>query len=329
MNAISRRQLLTGAAGLALLPCATRAQTPARPWPRDTVRLMVPGPAGGPIDLLCRQIADRLGPLLGAKVIVDNRAGAAGLIGAKALAGVPPDGSMIGYLHAGHLTLQAMGAKIDMANEFIPVVGRYSASHFVIAVNSASPHRTLAELIRAIQANPGKLTFGTGGQGSPGHLVVEKLRERLPTLEMVHVPYKGAIEAVNSLVGKDLDFVSGLMSAVAPQVASGRLRALAVSGELRSPLLPQVPTVAESGYPGFSHSSWGGIYLPAKTPAPLVDTLRAALRQVEAQPDLLAFIASTGSEFLPTETPEAFAAYFKQALASEAVLVKKLGLSLQ
>jgi len=329
MKAVTRRRLLTGAAGLALLPGALRAQTPARPWPRDTLRLMVPGPAGGPIDILCRQIADRLSPLLGTKVIVDNRAGAAGLIGAKALANAPADGSMMGYLHAGHVTIQAMGAKIDMTNEFIPVVGRYSASHFVIAVNSASPYRTLADLIRAIQANPGKLTFGTGGQGSPGHLVVEKLRERLQSIEMIHVPYKGAIEAVNSLVAKDLDFVSGLMSAVAPQVASGRLRALAVSGELRSALLPQVPTVAESGYPGFSHSSWGGIYLPAKTSAQLVDALRVALRQIETQPELRTFVESTGSEFLPTETPEAFAAYFKQALAAEAVLVKKLGLSLQ
>jgi tripartite-type tricarboxylate transporter receptor subunit TctC len=320
---------LTGSACALLLPRATLAQGTVRPWPVDTVRLIVPAPAGGAVDLFVRQVTDQLAPLLGVKVVLDNRAGAGGLVGARALASAPPDGSAFGYAHGGLVTLQAMGAKLDLVSEFVPAVARFSVSQFVIAVHAQSPWRTFDDLLRAAQAAPGKLSFGSGGQGTPGHLLVEMLRARLPGLVVNHVPYKGAVEAVGGVIAKDLDFVSGLISAVAPQVASGRLRALAVSGEARSPLLPQVATLAESGLPGFSHVSWGGIWAPAKTPAPLLQTMANALQQIAAMPDFKAFVASIGSEMHPPESASAFEAYLKGALATEAALVAKLGLKLQ
>jgi tripartite-type tricarboxylate transporter receptor subunit TctC len=326
----TRRQLLCGAAAVAAaaLPAVVRAQA-ARTWPVDTLRLMVPAPAGGGVDILCRQLAERLAPLLGASVVVENKPGAGGLLGARALAGSPADGSSIGYLHAGHLTVQAMGGKLDLAGEFTPVVGRFSASQFVIAVATEAPQQTLADLVKAALAKPGQLTYGSGGQGTPAHLVVEKLRMAVPGLDLVHVPFKGAVEAVNTLLGRNLDFVAGLMSAVLPHVRTGRVRALAVTGEQRSPLLPAVPTLIESGYPGLSHTSWGGLFGPAKLPPVVVATLRAALQRVAAQPDFQSFVTSTGSELLPAEGAAEFNAYLKAALTSETALVNRLGLKLQ
>ena len=330
MRKIDRRQLLgvlAGAVASTPQPISVKAQsTPA--WPVNTVKLMAPVPAGGGVDVLCRRIADRMGAHLGVNVVVENKAGAGGLVGAQALAAAPADGSNIGYLHAGHLTLQAMGAKIDLTRDFVPLAGRFSVSQFVIAVNAESPYKTLPDLIRAIQAQPGKLNFGSGGIGTPGHMTFESLRLRVPGLNAVYVPYKGAIEAVNAVAAKNLDFVSGLMSAVLTQVRAGRLRALAVSGSARSQLLPEVPTIAESGYPGFSLVSWGGIYAPPRLPAELAATLRGVLARIATEPEFKAFMVSQGSEPSPAETPEAFATYYQAALVRETELVNKLGLKM-
>ena len=326
---LSRRRLLALGAAAASMPSLTLAQAPARNWPVDTLRLMVPAPAGGGVDILCRQLADRLAPLLGVNVVIENKPGAGGLLGARALAGSPADGASIGYLHAGHLTVQAMGGKLDLATEFTPVVGRFSASQFVICVVTEAPQQTLADLVKAALAKPGHLTYGSGGQGTPAHLVVEKLRMAVPGLDLVHVPFKGAVEAVNTLLGRNLDFVAGLMSAVLPHVRTGRVRALAVTGEQRSALMPTVPTLIESGYAGLSHTSWGGIYGPARLPPALAASLRTALQRVAAQPDFQTFVTSTGSELLPAEGSAEFNAYLKAALTSETALVNRLGMKLQ
>ncbi|MBL8384292.1 MAG: tripartite tricarboxylate transporter substrate binding protein, partial [Burkholderiales bacterium] len=302
-----RRRAMAGLAGMVaagMLPAAARAQT-AR-WPVGTIRFMAPVPPGGGVDVLSRRIADRLAAHLGVNVVVENRSGAGGMVGAQALAAAAADGSNLGYLHAGHLTLQAMGAKIDLTRDFVPVVGRYSASQFVIAVHVDAPYKTLADLIRAIQAQPGKLNYGSGGIGTPGHMTFETLRLRIPGLDAQYVPFKGAIDAVNALAAKNLDFVSGLLSAVLTQLRAGRLRALGVSGATRSPLLPDVPTIAEAGYPGFSLVSWGGIYAPPRLPDALTAQLRATLAKIAAEPEFKSFLEAQGSEPQPSETPEAF-----------------------
>ncbi len=329
MHGRHRRALLgaIGGFGASLcVPSALRAQTTG--WPVGTIKFMAPVPPGGGVDALCRRIGDRMATLLGVNVVVENRSGAGGLVGAQALAASASDGSNIGYLHAGHLTLQAMGAKIDLTRDFVPVAGRFSASQFVIAVNVESPYKTLPDLMKAIQTQPGKLNYGSGGVGTPGHMTFESLRLRVPGLDAVYVPYKGAIEAVNAVAAKQLDFVSGLMAAVLTQVRAGRLRALAVSGSTRSSILPDVPTIAESGYPGFSLVSWGGVYAPPRFPAALANTLRGVLARIAEEPEFKAFMANTGSEVLPAETPEAFGTYYQAALVRETELVGKLGLKL-
>lgn len=331
MGRIDRRQLLRGLAGVvssAWLPAGNQSQAAATTWPVNTIKFMAPVPAGGGVDALCRRIADRMGALLGVNVVVENKAGAGGLVGAQALAAAAPDGSNIGYLHAGHLTLQAMGAKIDLVRDFLPLAGRFSMSQFVIAVNAESSYKTLPDLIRTIQAQPGKLNFGSGGIGTPGHMTFESLRLRVAGLNAVYVPYKGAIEAVNAVAAHNLDFVSGLMSAVLTQVRAGRLRALAVSGSARSPLLPAVPTIAESGYPGFSLVSWGGIYAPPRLAAELALTLRGVLARIAAEPDFRAYMLAQGSEPIAAETPAAFTGYYQAALVGETELVNKLGLKM-
>jgi len=329
MTSQTKRALLRAAvaAGTTLaLPASMRAQTTS--WPVGTIKFMAPVPPGGGVDLLCRRIGDRIAALLGVNVVVENRSGAGGLVGAQALAAAAPDGSSIGYLHAGHLTLEAIGGKLNLPRDFVTLFGRYTASQFVIAVNVSSTYGTLADLVQAIQTQPGKLNYGSGGIGSPGHMTFETLRLRVPALDAVFVPYKGAIEAVNAVAAKQLDFVSGLMAAVAPQVRAGRLRALAVSGSNRSPLLPDVPTIAESGYPGFSLVSWGGVYAPSRFPPSLAVTMRGVLARIAEEPEFKTFLASSGTESLPAETPEAFATYYQAALARETELVKKLGIKL-
>ncbi|WP_305807193.1 tripartite tricarboxylate transporter substrate binding protein, partial [Stenotrophomonas sp. YIM B06876] len=196
---------------------------------------------------------------VGVPVIVQNTAGAAGLIGSKAIAMAAPDGGTFGYVHSGIVTLQAMGAKIDMLKDFAPVAPRIQASSFLILVNSGSPYRSLQELIAAMKADPQKLSCGTTGPGSPEYMIFERLVKAVPGIGAVNVPFKGAIEGVAALMGKQIDFMVGLTSTARGTVESGKLRALANPGVRRSRLFPDVPTVAEAGVPGFAHSTWGGV----------------------------------------------------------------------
>ncbi|MFN0162767.1 MAG: Bug family tripartite tricarboxylate transporter substrate binding protein [Burkholderiales bacterium] len=325
----SRRRALATMAGLGLAASSRLgAQSPTAKWPVGTVRFIVPAPPGGGVDAFCRRLGDRLAAHLGTNVVIDNRSGAGGMIGAQALNTAVADGSNIGYLHYGHMTLQAMGAKIDLSRDFTPLVPRFSVSQFVIAVHAEAPYKTLSDLTRAILAQPGKLNWGSGGIGTPGQMTFESLRLRTPGLDAQYVPYKGAIDAANAVAAKNLDFVSGLVSAVLPHLKGGRLRGLGVSGATRSAQLPDVPTIAEGGFPGFSLVSWGGIYAPPRLPAELAATLRATLTRIGTEPEFRSFLEAMSSEIHATDTPEGFAAYFKTALARETELVKKLDLKL-
>ena len=151
-------------------------------WPVDTLKILIPAPAGGGVDVFCRKVGERLATHLGITVVPDNKAGAAGLLGTKALAGAPPDGITIGFIHSGLVSVQAMGGKLDLVNEFRPVVARFNESAFVVAVNAESKYRSFGDLMKDILAQPGKLNYGTGGQGSPAHMVFEGLKVKVPGL---------------------------------------------------------------------------------------------------------------------------------------------------
>ena len=304
-----------------------QSATPATPkWPVDTLKIIIPAPAGGGVDQLCRKVGEKLAVHLNIKVIPDNKPGASGLLGAKALASAAPDGGTIGLIHSGMVSVQAMGSKLDLINEFRPVVGRFNESQFIVAVNAESKYHSFLELLKDIAAQPGKLNYGTGGQGSPAQMVFERLKEKQAGLSAQDVPFKGAIDSVNALLGKDIDFLIGVMSTVLVQVKSGRLRALAVTGSKRSALMPEVPTIAESGFSGFSYVAWGGFFGPAKLPDRLASTLQEVFAKMVKEPDFMQLVAVSGSQTSAYESTAEFLAFLRESIASETAVMTRLGL---
>lgn len=328
---LTRRALLaqagqgTTAAALLAVPGLSLAQSNPN-WPVDTLKIMVPAPAGGGVDIYCRKTGERLAAHLGIAVVIDNKAGAGGLLGAKALSASAPDGSSIGFIHSGLVSVQAMGGKLDLLAEFRPIVGRYNESQFIVAVHADSKYRTFGDLMKDIAANPGKLNYGTGGLGSPAHIAFENLRAKVGNLQAQDVPFKGAIDGVNALLAKDLDFMLGVLSTVQVQVKTGRLRALAVTGATRSQQLPDVPTIAESGVPGFSHVSWSGFFAPSRMPDRLVANLQGVLAKMAKETDYLQFIAANGGQIPPVETAAEFQAFLRESITRETAVMAKLGL---
>ena len=325
MPSFSRRRL--GLAGLlALFGTQSRAfaQTQVT-WPANPIKLIVPAPAGGGVDSLCRQLADKLTPLLGTRIIVENKAGAGGLIGAKAIAAAPADGYTIGYLHSGIATLQAMSGRIDLLKEFSPV-SKLTSSSFVVAVHPDAPHRQLADLVKAMLAAPGRLTYGSGGIGSPAHLAFEHLRARTPGLDAVHVPFKGAIESANAVAGRELDCAIVLLTTALPLLQANRLRALAITTPRRSPRIPEVPTMAQSGIAGYEFDAWGGLFLPARTPDAIVARMHAAVQKIGTDAGFLAFVDGSGAILDLSPSPAAFREFTSATIVRESRIVDTLGL---
>ncbi|RPH40595.1 MAG: tripartite tricarboxylate transporter substrate binding protein [Burkholderiales bacterium] len=321
-----RRTLSLGLAGIAAaaasgLPAGARAQA----WPARPVKIIVPYPAGGGPDATVRRIAEKLAGMLGQPVLTENRPGAAAMIGAKAVATAAPDGYTLGYLSSSHATLQAITGRIDLEKEFAPIA-MIGLSPFVAVVNASSPHATLKSFIDAALAQPGKLTYASAGVGSPAHIAVERLRERVPGLDLLHVPFKGAVESANAIIGGQIDFSISLLAACLPHFRSGRLKPLGLTTPERMALLPGVPTLVEAGVPGYRFDAWGGFVAPAGTPPEIVARLFAAIDKATADPDYLAFVDSTGGQRRMSASPQAFAREIRETLASEQQTVARLGL---
>jgi tripartite-type tricarboxylate transporter receptor subunit TctC len=326
MTDTTRRTLSIGLAGAAAatalgLTGAARAQA----WPSRPLKIIVPYPAGGGPDTTVRRIAEKLSATLGQPVLTENRPGAAAVIGAKAVASAPPDGYTLGYLSSSHATVQAIGARLDLEREFAPIA-MIGLSPFVAVVNPASPYPTLKAFIDAARAQPGRLTYASAGVGSPAHIAVERLRERVPGLDLVHVPFKGAVESANAIIGGQIDFSISLLAACLPHFASARLKPLALTTQERMAILPAVPTMAEAGVAGYRFDAWGGFVAPAGTPADIVARLFAAIDKATAEPDYLAFVDSTGGQRRMSASPQAFAREIRETLAAERETVVRLGL---
>ncbi|CAN7776316.1 tripartite tricarboxylate transporter substrate binding protein [Cupriavidus necator] len=319
-----RRQIL---GGLALAPFILSARAAQGTWPSRPVRIIVPLPAGGGVDVFVRALSERLSAALGQAVIVDNKPGAGGLLGAKALAQAPRDGLTLGYITTGQVTLEAMGGRLDLLKELRPVA-RLSYSPFVVVVRADSPHKTLGELIAAVKASPGKLSFGSSGIGSPPQFAVEDLNEQLGSFKAVHVPYKGAIEVANAIIGGEVDFTIGLLGTMAPLIAGGKLRALAVTSHARVAALPNVPTMNEAGVPGFALEPWGGLAVPAGTPDAVVARLNEVLPGILDAPAMKELFARQGavSAYLGAND---FTAQIVRQLEKERAVVKRLGMTAQ
>ena len=310
----TRRQTLA-----ALLGAGMAAKTRAQTWPSKPLHLLVGYSAGGAVDIIARAIAQPLQAALGQPVIVENRPGAGTNIANRALIESAPDG------HTLMLVANAIAANpslyqpppYDLARDVTPIslVGRVPV---VIAVNPGSELTSIGKLVALAKARPGSINYGTPGNGSTPHLAVA-LFERVAGIQLMHVPYKGGAGAINDTLAGHIPAVAVNALEVLPQARAGKLRVLAVMSAARSPIFPDVPTLAESGWPGFEASVWYGFIGPAGLPAPVVARLHAEVQRALALPEVRERLASAGGEVLPGPV-ERFAAL----LASERARYDKL-----
>jgi len=275
------RTAMAAGAACATGPSLVRAQDAANPLSQKSIRLVVPFPAGGPTDIVARPLAQLLGEALGASVIIDNRGGAGGSVGADAVAKAAPNGLTLLMATVGtHAINPALYRKLpyDAVRDFTPIA-LVAAAPVAIVVHPSLPADSLAALVALCKASPGKLTYGTAGNGTPGHLTGVMFRSAAG-IDIQHVPYKGSAPAVTDLLGGQIQMMFDPLQSVLPHIESGRLRALGVSGAARAAVLPQLPSVAESGYPGFESTAWWAVYAPANLPAPLTALLAAEVEKI-------------------------------------------------
>lgn len=271
------------------------AQSADSAFPVRPIRLIVPYPPGGSTDPAARLIASEIGPRLGQSVVVENRAGAAGAIGTEAAARAAPDGYTL-LLHTSVISTDPTlkkNAPYDVKRDLAPVTLAVTGPYLLV-VNPGLPVRTVGELIAYAKANPGKLSFGSAGQGSSGHLIGE-LFKKAAGIEMVHVPYKGGGPSIVGLVGNEVQLVFDTFSGSRTLAESGKLRAIAVTSASRSGLMPEVPTVSESGLKDFSAVYWLGVFAPAKTPAAIIDRIHGSIKQALDNPSVRSRMLEQGN----------------------------------
>lgn len=325
----TRRTLTLAAASalglLALTPLAAQAQA----FPTKAITIVVPFSAGGTTDILARVLGQFISKDLGQPVIIDNRAGAGGNIGTQLVARAAPDGYTILMGTVGtHAINQSLYPKLafDPIKDFAPLT-RVALVPNLLVANPAQPFKTVKELMAYAKANPGKVTFGSSGSGTSIHLSGE-LFKQMAGVDLQHVAYKGSAPAVNDLLGNHIAIMFDNMPSAISHVKAGKLRPLAVTTAQRSPALPDVPTVAEAGVPGYEATSWFGLLAPAKTPAPVVAKLNAAILKALADPDVKNKLLEQGAE--PAgETPAQFAAFIASETVKWGKIVKQSGATAQ
>jgi len=315
---------------LALVSCLVALigfgeQSAAQTFPAKPVKLVVPFPPGGPLDAVGRAIADKLSQMWNQPVVVDNKPGAGGNIGADFVAKSPPDGYTVVM---GALSTHAVNPSLypalpyDAVKDFAPIT-LVAVTPNVLVVNPSLPVDSVKELIAYAKANPGKLSFGSGSTGSAGHLAGELFKVDTG-VDMVHVPYKGGAPAMQALLAGDTQLMFDNLANSMPQVKAGKLRALAVTTSQRSKLVPELPTMAEAGVPGFDISTWFGLLAPAGTPAAVIAKWNADVTRILEAPEMRERLAAQGAEAVPT-TPPQFGAFIAAELAKYARIVKASG----
>jgi tripartite-type tricarboxylate transporter receptor subunit TctC len=303
--------------------CVDAAAYPDRP-----LRLIVPSAAGGGPDTVARLVAGEFVKQMGQQVVVDNRPGGAFVIGMDAIAKATPDGYTIGYASVGPLAIsRSLMPKLPYdPDKDLQAIGQVGMSQCIIGVSLSAPFRTVSEMIDYAKKNPGKLTHGSSGNGSVDHLSAELFKMMAGT-QMVHVPYKTSAQAVTELIAGQVNLMFANLPSIWTQVRSGKVRAIAVTGPKRSPGFPELPTVAESGVPGYEAVSWGGIVAPAGMPRAIVARLNAAVNAAIATPNFKEKYGAIGNEPLGG-TAEEFAAFIKQESAKWARVIKHVGAKL-
>jgi tripartite-type tricarboxylate transporter receptor subunit TctC len=311
----------------ALIPSLLIAAAPAAQaaYPDKPIKLIVPFTAGGPTDAMARMVGEHLASALGQPVIVDNRGGAGGTIATEAAASAAPDGYTLFFATTGTMAINPSlyrNFKVNPAKAFEPI-GPVASTQNVLVVTPALKVNSLSELLALARQKPGMLTFGSAGNGSSNHISGELLKS-VAKVDLAHVPYKGSAQALTDLLGGQISMMFDTVSNQVQYIASGKVKPLGVTGKARSEALPNVPTIAEAGLPGYEVTIWFGLAAPAKTPADVVATLNRQLEQVMARPDVKARLAALGAEPM-TGTPQSFASLIEADGAKWGALVKASG----
>ncbi len=310
---------------LAALVFALALPALAQPYPSKPVRMVVPFPAGGIADVYARLIGARVSEQWGQPVIVENRTGAGGNIGADAVAKSPPDGySLVMSALGPHAVNVSLFSKMpyDPVRDFAAVILVLEAEGLLV-VHPSLPVHSVGELVSYARANPGKVTFASAGMGTASHLAGE-LFKSMAKVDMVHVPYKGNVPAISDLLSGQTSLIFATMPTVLPFTKQGRLRPLATIGATRSAAAPELPTVAEAGLPGFEVNNWIGLFAPAGTPPEIVRRWNAEVTRIMQSPEIQARLPVEGARFSPN-TPEQFSAFVKNEIAKWAPIVKASG----
>lgn len=328
MKFSSRRLLLSiglglaGLAGLATLPAVAQDKYPSRP-----ITMVVPFPPGGSVDIMARQYSEPLSRVLGVPIVVENRPGAGGSVGAQYVARAKADGyTLVVSSQSSHLANPLTQPQVgyDPVKDFenIAILGRLPNA---LVVHSSLPFKTFKEFIDYAKKNPGKLNYGSGGVGSMGQLNVEMLKASTGAFT-THIPYRGGTPLITAVLGNEVQFILDNLVIMLPHIQAGKVRALAVANDQRLPQLPDVPTLAEVGYPQLNLTSWIGIAAPAGTPDAAVQTLHKAVRQVAASPAMIANLKDRG--VIPPEemTPAAFEKMMAERMVKFGDVVKRAGI---
>jgi tripartite-type tricarboxylate transporter receptor subunit TctC len=321
--ALSRRKFQAGLAAAALLP-----QSAFAAYPERAVRLIVPFAAGGAVDAVARVLGKALSSNLGASVVIDNRGGAGGIVGMEAAAHASPDGYTLLLSHSGFAAMPGLYRDLpfDPARDFAGVITAASGA-YVLVVSARAPFASTAELVAFAKSHPGQVTYASAGAGSTIHLASEFFK-RQAGIDLLHVPYKGAAPALTDLLGGQVDMMFAPAVASLPLAAAGKLKALTVTSARRSALAPDLPTVAESGLPGFEVSGWYGLAAPAATPAAAVTRLNAETNRALQSDGVIAELRGQGLEPVG-DTPAAATAWIGAEVARWNAIIRDAGVKPQ
>ena len=306
------------ACSMVCIPLIAAAQT----WPAKPVRMLVPFPPGGGVDFAARIVGKHLADRLGQPVIIENRAGANGIIALEALKNAAPDGYTLAAASNGPLVINPflyLKLPYDPVRDFA-AIGRLVDFPLLLVTHPSVPAGSVPDLIALAQAKPGVLTYSSPGVGNGSHLAVE-LFASMANVSLVHVPYKGTAPAATALLAGEVSLTFSSIPTVLPHIRAGKLRALAVGNAARLPALPEFPTVAESGVPGYEAFSWAGLIAPAGTPKEIVARINRETVQILKQKDIVDQLARDGTLAAP-DTPEEFSAYIKAELDKWSAIVK-------
>lgn len=324
-----KRDLLRHAvlAGIAYLATSASSEVLAQAGPASPTRpvtIVAAFPPGGTVDLLARMMAPKLGELWSQPVVVENRAGASGIVGSQTVASAAPDGHTLMVIPITHVTNASLHRSLpfDPLKDFTPIT-LLAAQPIMLVANNAQPIRTVQDLITLAREKPGRLNCGSGGNGTSQHLACE-LFKSMAGVDITHVPYRGNAAAMTDVISGQIELLFDQMATAVPHVRDGRVRAIAVTTAQRSPAMPEIPTVAESGIPGYETTAWFGLVGPARMPQSLVGRIQQDVAKVLAQPDISERLSAQGLT-LVANTPEQFGEFLGSELTKWADVIRKSG----